>query len=133
MCVYGKSQRFVALYCRVSCPAGDHSSLDAFYRELAWALLGVGQRSLALLVSRARYKVAPSAKAAGAQRQQISKMLGRGRVLRGRLAAVGGWRLGGVLGGAAGLLGVGQRPLALLLSRAMYKVDQQMQQVNKHS
>jgi hypothetical protein len=40
-------------------------SLDNFYRDLAWALLGVGQRSLALLASRARYKVAPSARAAG--------------------------------------------------------------------
>ena len=47
-------------------PTAEQSTLDGFYRELAWALLGVGQRSLALLVSRARYKVIPSARAAGA-------------------------------------------------------------------
>ena len=48
----------------VCVPVGE-PQLDTFYRELAWELLGVGQRGLALLVSRARYKVAPSPQAAG--------------------------------------------------------------------
>lgn len=58
------STRLINL-CLVCPAAADGSSVDSFYRELVWALLAVGQRSLALLVSRARYKVAPSAKAAG--------------------------------------------------------------------
>jgi hypothetical protein len=45
--------------------AGE-SQLDDYYRDLCWALLGGGQRQLALLVARTRFKICPTARAAGA-------------------------------------------------------------------
>ena len=39
--------------------------LDVLYNGLLWQLLAIGQRDLALLVARCRYRYAPTARAAG--------------------------------------------------------------------
>jgi hypothetical protein len=104
-------------------PAGEQR--EAVYRSLTYQLLGAGQRSLALLAARARFKLCPGPQAAGellevaigsgpgAEAAAVDLVLGKGLVrapdaadealLRGRGEDGGGGGPGGPGGGDGGL------------------------------